>query len=100
VAKNLLEDHVAGEEESEADRDHEEDVGPGLLRGGGHELGVIEAEEEADGKNVNSSFANQALNQVGQSLDGEAAGGLLCSSGPYDQDEDGDLEGGDGDDPT
>jgi len=44
VAKDLLEDHVASEEESEADRDHKEDVGPTLLGGGGHELGVVEAE--------------------------------------------------------
>ena len=63
MAKDLLEDHVAGEEESEADRDHEEDVGPGLLRGGGHELGVIEAEEEADGKEWEEAAVEDLSNQ-------------------------------------
>ena len=63
MAKDLLEDHVAGEEEGEADGDHEEDVGPTLLGGGGHELGVVEAEEEADGKEGEEAAIEDLSNQ-------------------------------------
>ena len=50
VAEQLLDEDVAGEEEGEADTDDEEDVGPALLGGGAHELGVVEAEQETDGE--------------------------------------------------
>ena len=63
MAKDLLEDHVAGEEEGEADRDHKEDVSPGLLRGGGHELGVVETEQEADGKEGKEAAVEDLSNQ-------------------------------------
>ena len=66
MAKDLLEDHVAGEEEGEADGDHEEDIGPTLLGGGGHELGVVEAEEEADGKEGEEAAVEDLSNQDDQ----------------------------------
>ena len=63
VAEDLLEDHVACEEEGEADRDHKEDVGPRLLGGGGHELGVVETEEEADGEEGQQAAVEDLSNQ-------------------------------------
>ena len=66
MAKDFLEDHIAGEEEGEADRDHKEDVGPGLLGGGGHELGVVEAEEEADGEEGEEAAVEHLSNQDDQ----------------------------------
>ena len=66
MAEDLLEDHVACEEEGEADRDHKEDVGPRLLGGGGHELGVVETEEEADGEEGEQAAVEDLSNQNNQ----------------------------------
>ena len=50
MAEHLLDEDVRGEEQSDGDREEEENVGPALLRGGRHKLGVIETEEETDGE--------------------------------------------------
>ena len=63
MAEDLLEDDVAGEEEGESDGDDKEDVCPGLLGGGGHELGVVETEQEADGKEGEEAAVEDLSNQ-------------------------------------
>ena len=50
MSEYLLDEDVGGEKESDGDREEEEDVCPLLLRGGGHELGVVETEKETDGE--------------------------------------------------
>ena len=50
MSEHLLDEDVRGEEQSDGDREEEENVGPALLRGGRHKLGVIETEEETDGE--------------------------------------------------
>jgi len=50
VAKHLLNDDIGCEEDGDGDRDEEEDVSPALLRGAAHELGVVQAGQQADGE--------------------------------------------------
>ena len=48
MSENLLYEDIGGEKESDGDREEEENVGPFLLWSGGHELRVIETEEQTD----------------------------------------------------
>lgn len=50
MTKDFLNDNIGCQEDGDGDRDEEEDVGPALLRGAAHELGVIQASQQADGK--------------------------------------------------
>ena len=50
MSEQLLDEDVRGEEQSDGDREEEENVGPALLRGGRHKLGVIETKEQTDGE--------------------------------------------------
>ena len=61
--EDLWEDHIAGEEECDGDRHDEEDVGPSLLGGGAHELGVVEAEEETDGEEGKEAAVEDLSNE-------------------------------------
>ena len=49
-AQYLLDDDIRGEKEGDDNRGYQEHIGPARLRGRRHELGIIEAEEEADGE--------------------------------------------------
>ena len=50
MSEQLLDEDVRGEKQSDGDREEEENVGPALLWGGRHELGVVETEEQTDGE--------------------------------------------------
>ena len=49
-AQDLLDDDIGGEKECDDDGGYQEHIGPARLWGRRHELGIIEAEEEADGE--------------------------------------------------